>query len=78
MPFILYTSQNCPICKNVKELFDKYHLSYVEKSDSDSLQLLLTLGIKTIPALEYNGKYYTGKELRLIIVQLIEHSLVTQ
>lgn len=78
MPFILYTSQNCPICKNVKELFDKYHFSYIEKSDNDSLQLLLTLGIKTIPTLEYDGRYYTGKELKLIIVQLIEHSLITQ
>lgn len=55
MKAILY-STGCPRCKTLKTLLDKDGVKYEVISDVD---YMTSLGIESVPVLEYEGKRYS-------------------
>lgn len=58
MKAVLY-STGCPRCKTLKTLLDREGVQYEEVSDIDKME---SLGIMTVPVLEFGGKTYSFLE----------------
>lgn len=58
MKAVLY-STGCPRCKTLKTLLDREGVQYEEVSDIDKME---SLGIMTVPVLEFEGKTYSFLE----------------
>lgn len=58
MKAVLY-STGCPRCKTLKTLLDREGVQYEEVSDIDKIE---SLGIMTVPVLEFEGKTYSFLE----------------
>ena len=61
---ILYTSTNCPICKQLKKQLETDGVKFTEKNvdeDQDAMFDLLMIGLCTVPVLIINGKVQETK-----------------
>ncbi len=52
----LYSTQSCPNCSKIKEILDENNINYNLVQDID---LIKSKGIKYVPVLEFNDKYYS-------------------
>ena len=50
---ILYTSDTCVRCHNVKAMLDIHSVKYTEVSDK---QLVIGIGLESVPAIEVDNK----------------------
>lgn len=58
-----YTLPNCPMCEELKAYMRNSHISYVEanvESDPKALARMTVEGIDQYPAVEIDGKIYSG------------------
>ena len=68
-----YTIPNCPMCEELKAYMKNSHISYEESNveeDFVARAKLVSLDIEQMPAVEVNGKFYSGdiEELKNIVV----------
>ena len=68
-----YTIPNCPMCEELKTYMKNSHISYEEanvEEDFVARAKLVSLDIEQMPAVEVNGKFYSGdiEELKNIVV----------
>ena len=68
-----YTIPNCPMCEEFKSYLKSSHISYEESNveeDFVARAKLVSLDIEQMPAVEVNGKVYSGdiEELKSIVV----------
>ena len=62
---LLYTSTNCPICKQLKKKLETDGVKFTEKNvdeDPDAMFDLLMIGLCTVPVLIVNGKVQETEE----------------
>ena len=67
-----YTMPNCPMCEELKSFMRTSHISYEEtnvEEDCRAFAKLKYLDIEQMPAVEINGKVYSGdiEELKNIV-----------
>lgn len=67
-----YTMPNCPNCEELKSFMKNSHISYEEtnvEEDFRAFAKLTSLDIDQMPAVEINGKFYSGdvEELKSIV-----------
>jgi len=67
LKIILFSREDCPACKVVKEWLERKGIEY-ELKDIDNLEnfeelINLYPGFRTIPILVINGKVYSGDKL---------------
>ena len=67
-----YTMPNCPMCEELKSFMMKSHITYEEtnvEEDFRAYAKLTSLDIDQMPAVEINGKFYSGdiEELKNIV-----------
>lgn len=58
-----YTIPNCPMCEELKLYMKNSHISYEEanvEEDFVARAKLVSLDIEQMPAVEINGKVYSG------------------
>ena len=59
---IIYTNEQCPYCKSIKEDFEKDNIEFEEKLNSEwpnEWQEVVNLtGIPTVPTIKYNDEYF--------------------
>ena len=68
-----YTIPNCPMCEELKLYMKNSHNSYEETNVEEDFRArakLVSLDIEQMPAVEVNGKVYSGdiEELKNIVV----------
>ena len=59
---IIYSSEHCPYCKNVKEEFEKQEIKFEERDTmefkTDWDQIIKLTGVPSIPTILYEGEYF--------------------
>ena len=59
---IIYTSETCPYCKQLKEILTKNNLEFIDKPTidfKDEWQDIVNLtGVPSMPTVEYIGEYF--------------------
>tara|TARA_R100001594_G_scaffold1680_1_gene7210 strand:- start:300 stop:686 length:387 start_codon:yes stop_codon:yes gene_type:complete len=62
MDIIIYTSEGCEYCKNIKQLLNKADVKFIEKSVVDHQerwqQIMRLTGLGTFPTFEIGQEYY--------------------
>ena len=53
MKIILHTAEHCPRCKVLKEKLGALNIRHEENTDTE---VMVSMGIKTVPVLEISGK----------------------
>tara|TARA_R100001369_G_C3183162_1_gene141925 strand:+ start:98 stop:496 length:399 start_codon:yes stop_codon:yes gene_type:complete len=60
----IYTNENCPYCKQIKEELNKNGFGYEEKQTSkhedDWLKATNIIGMATVPTIYYNDEYFVA------------------
>jgi ribonucleoside-diphosphate reductase alpha chain len=60
MEVILYTTENCPKCKDIKKKFDAIGIQYIINQDKQKMK---ELGIKFVPVASLDGKLFNYDEI---------------
>ena len=60
MEVVLYHQPTCPQCRAVESLLKRKDIQYTSNMDVDYMQ---SVGIKSTPTLEVDGKLLKGKEI---------------
>ena len=68
-----YTIPNCPMCEELKSYMKLSHIDYTETNVEEDFMArakMVSLDIEQMPAVEVNGKVYSGdiEELKSIVV----------
>ena len=68
-----YTIPNCPMCEELKSYMKSSHIDYTETNVEEDFMArakMVSLDIEQMPAIEVNGKVYSGdiEELKSIVV----------
>lgn len=67
-----YTIPNCPMCEELKSYMKSSHIDYTETNVEEDFMArakMVSLDIEQMPAVEINGKIYSGdiEELKNIV-----------
>lgn len=67
-----YTIPNCPMCEELKAYMKSSHIDYTETNVEEDFRArakMTSLDIEQMPAVEVNGKIYSGdiEELKNIV-----------
>lgn len=67
-----YTIPNCPMCEELKSYMRTSHIDYTETNVEEDFMArakMVSLDIEQMPAVEVNGKIYSGdiEELKSIV-----------
>ena len=67
-----YTIPNCPMCEELKSYMKSSHIDYTETNVEEDFMArakMVSLDIEQMPAIEINGKIYSGdiEELKNIV-----------
>ena len=58
----MYTNENCPYCKQVKEELEKQNIEFLNKLTSehtaDWQEIVNLTGMPTVPTIKYNDEYF--------------------
>ena len=75
MTIILYTSSQCPMCKEVKKFLEDLGIPYEERNAQEYANYLLSKGFITVPLVEVDGVIYRVHSLATLISILESHGL---
>ena len=76
---IIYTNENCPYCKKIKEEFIEKDIEFTEKLTKDAeewLEITNLTGMPQVPTIKYSDNYFVaGRDFRdgAHLVNIIEH-----
>jgi len=72
---ILYTTLQCPMCKEVKRFLDDLGIQYEERNARLYAKYLLSKGFMSVPLVEIDGIIYRVQSLNTLILILQSHNL---
>ncbi|RLC74795.1 MAG: NrdH-redoxin [Chloroflexi bacterium] len=75
MTIILYTTPQCPMCKQVKKFLDDLRIQYEERNAQVYANYLLSKGFMSVPLVEIDGVIYRVQSLNTLILILQSHNL---
>jgi len=75
MSVILYTTSQCPMCKEVKKFLEDLGIPHEERNAQEYANYLLSKGFITVPLVEIDGVIYRVHSLDTLISILESHGL---